>query len=73
MSQPDELYLVSLNDGSDTPITEVNKQLLQQIKMGKVEKKWIKTTDGKDMLVWYIFPPDFDPSKKYPALLYCEG
>lgn len=73
MSQPDELYLVSPDNGSDTPVTEVNKQLLQQIKMGKVEKKWIKTTDGKDMLVWYIFPPDFDPSKKYPTLLYCEG
>jgi len=43
------------------------------LKMGKVEKRWMRTTDGKDMLVWLIFPPDFDPQKKYPALLYCEG
>ncbi len=73
MSHPDELYLVSIENGSDTPITSVNKQILDQLKMGKVEKKWIKTTDGKDMLVWYIFPPNFDPSKKYPTLLWCEG
>jgi dipeptidyl aminopeptidase/acylaminoacyl peptidase len=41
--------------------------------MGKVEKNWIKTTDGKQELVWVIYPPDFDATKKYPALLYCQG
>jgi dipeptidyl aminopeptidase/acylaminoacyl peptidase len=41
--------------------------------MGKIEKRWIKTTDGKDMLTWVIYPPDFDPAKKYPTLLYCQG
>lgn len=73
MSHPDELYLVSPDNGSDIPITSVNIQILDQLKMGKVEKKWVKTTDGKDMLVWYIFPPNFNPSKKYPTLLWCEG
>jgi len=46
---------------------------MSQLTMGKVEKRWMKTTDGKQMLVWMIFPPDFDPQKKYPTLLYCEG
>ena len=73
MSHPDELYLVSLDNGTDEPITTVTKPVMDQLKMGKVEKRWVKTTDGKDMLVWLIFPPDFDPSKKYPALLYCQG
>ena len=41
--------------------------------MGKVEKRWVRTTDGKQMLTWVILPPDFDPAQKYPTLLYCEG
>ena len=41
--------------------------------MGKVESRWIKTTDNKQMLTWVIYPPHFDPNKKYPAILYCEG
>jgi dipeptidyl aminopeptidase/acylaminoacyl peptidase len=73
MSQPDELYLVSLSTGNDEPITSVTKPIMDQLKMGKVEERWMKTTDGKDMHVWMIFPPDFDPQKKYPTLLYCEG
>jgi dipeptidyl aminopeptidase/acylaminoacyl peptidase len=73
MLQPDELYLVSVETGKDTPVTTVTKPIMDQLEMGKVEKRWVKTTDDKDMLVWYIFPPDFDPSKKYPALLYCQG
>ncbi len=50
-----------------------NKALLSEIKMGAVKKRMVKTTDGKDMLVWVIYPPDFDPAKKYPTLLYCQG
>ena len=41
--------------------------------MGKVEARWMKTTDGKQMLTWVIYPPQFDPNKKYPTLLFCEG
>ena len=33
----------------------------------------VPTTDGKEMCTWVILPPDFDPNKKYPALLYCQG
>ncbi len=50
-----------------------NKEMLSKIKMGEVKKRMVKTTDGKDMLVWVIYPPDFDPAKKYPTLLYCQG
>jgi dipeptidyl aminopeptidase/acylaminoacyl peptidase len=73
MSYPDELYLVNLTTGNDMAVTEINKPILDQIEMGRVEERWVKTTDGKDMLVWVIYPPDFDASKKYPALLYCQG
>ncbi|MCH8331232.1 MAG: S9 family peptidase [Bacteroidetes bacterium] len=73
MSQAAENYSISIKNGSGKQLTFVNKKHYENIQMGKVEKRMVKTTDGKDMLVWVIFPPDFDPSKKYPALLYCQG
>ena len=73
MSQPHEIYAVDIASGKGTNISNVNKPLLSQLTMGKVEKRWIKTTDRKDMLVWVIYPPHFNPNKKYPTLLYCQG
>ena len=73
MSKPTEIYKVDPATGKDEELSFVNKSLLDQLTMGKVESRWIKTTDNKDMLVWMIYPPHFDPNKKYPALLYCEG
>ncbi len=73
MSQPAELFLVDIYTGNDEPLTAINKGILDQLTMGKVEKRWIKTTDNKDMLTWVIYPPHFDPAKKYPAILYCQG
>ena len=54
-------------------ITHENENIYAQITRGEVVPRWQKTTDGKDMLTWIIYPPHFDPSKKYPTLLYCEG
>ena len=73
ISMATELFEVDLNSGAMTQISEVNKPIYDNIKMGKVEKRWVKTTDGKQMLVWVILPPDFDANKKYPTLLYCQG
>lgn len=73
MSKPAEIYKVDPKTGKDEELSFINKNLLSQLEMGKVEQRWVKTTDGKDMLVWMIYPPHFDPNKKYPAILYCEG
>ena len=73
MSRPTEIYLVNPADGTDEEISFENKELLAQLSMGKVESRWIATTDKRQMLVWVIYPPHFDPAKKYPALLYCQG
>jgi dipeptidyl aminopeptidase/acylaminoacyl peptidase len=73
MSQPAELYLVDQTTGKDEALTSVNKGILDQLTMGKVEKRWMETTDGKQMAVWVIYPPHFDPNKKYPTLLYNQG
>ena len=68
-----ELYEVNLADGGLTLLTNINSHVYDNVKMGEVQKRWVKTTDGKEMLTWVILPPDFDPAKKYPTLLYCEG
>lgn len=73
MSSPTELYKINLSNGEAEQLTFVNRELLTTIKMGEVKRKMVKTTDNKEMNVWMIYPPDFDPSKKYPTLLYCQG
>lgn len=73
ISSPTELFLVDLGTRKATPFTHVNKEILDKTALGKVEKRMVKTTDNKDMLVWVIYPPDFDASKTYPTLLYCQG
>ena len=73
MSHPTELFSVDPATGAATQITTVNDKIFAQLTMGDVKERWVKTTDGKDMLVWVIYPPHFDANKQYPALLYCEG
>jgi len=73
MSDPADLYRLEGPAARESRQTEVNNEVLSGIKKGKVEKRMVKTTDQQDMLVWVIYPPDFDPAKKYPALLYCQG
>ncbi len=74
MAEADEIYAFSPANGKQlTQLTTENKHIYDQIERGKVEPRWMKTTDGKDMLTWVIYPPHFDPSKKYPTLLFCEG
>ncbi|HQW02201.1 MAG TPA: S9 family peptidase [Saprospiraceae bacterium] len=73
MNHAAELYTVNLEDGKMAQLTHVNDEAYKKISMVKTERKWVKTTDGKNMLVWVIYPPDFDPAKKYPTLLYCQG
>jgi dipeptidyl aminopeptidase/acylaminoacyl peptidase len=68
-----ELYSVDVTTGSMMQITHVNDALYAGIGRCKTERRSVKTVDGKDMLVWVLYPPNFDPAKKYPALLYCEG
>ncbi len=73
MSMPAEVFAVNPVDGTAVNISNINAPLLAKLTMGHVEKRWIKTTDNKEMLTWIIYPPHFDPAKKYPTLLYCQG
>jgi dipeptidyl aminopeptidase/acylaminoacyl peptidase len=73
MNHAAELFSVDITDGSMAQLTHVNDEVFNSVGMCKTERKWVTTTDGKKMLVWVIYPPDFDPTKKYPTLLYCQG
>lgn len=78
MKMADELYVVDKARRNEAyaqvrQITRENQQLYDQMDLGDVKARWMKTTDGKDMLTWVIYPPQFDPNKKYPTLLFCEG
>ena len=73
MTKPQEIYSVDPATGKATELSFENKHLLEQLTMPTVEKRWITTTDNKEMLTWVIYPPHFDKTKKYPTLLYCEG
>jgi len=73
MNHAAELYSVDIASGAMKQLTHVNDATYATLSMGKTERRIIKTTDGKDMLVWVIYPPNFDVNKKYPALLYCQG
>ena len=68
-----DLFSVNLKNGEMQQVTEVNKDNYAQITPGKSELKMVKTSDGKEMGVWFHYPPNFDPDKKYPTLLYCQG
>ena len=71
ITYPNEIYIVE--KGSEKQISNVNTELLAKLSPVKVEKHMVPTTDGKEMLTWVILPPNFDSSKKYPAILYCQG
>ena len=75
MQHPAEIYHYTVNDTNQqgTQLTQINTEVLSLIKMGRTEPYWIPTVDGKEMLVWLIYPYDYDSTKTYPALLFCEG
>ncbi len=68
-----ELFSVNLKNGEMKQVTDANKDAYAKLAQGKSELKMVKTSDGKEMGVWFHYPPNFDPNKKYPTLVYCQG
>lgn len=73
MNHANEIYTINLQNNQLTQLTKVNNDKYNAIQLSKTEKRYVTTTDGKKMLVWVIYPPNFDAQKKYPTLLYCQG
>ena len=68
-----EIYLVDVRRGLAQKLSHENDHIFAQMPNVRVEARAVKTSDGKDMLTWVMFPPNFDESRKYPVLLFCEG
>ncbi len=73
MNHAAELYTVNLTNGQMTQLTHVNDVVYSKLAMSNVEKRIMTTVDNKKMVVWVIYPPGFDPAKRYPTLLFCAG
>jgi dipeptidyl aminopeptidase/acylaminoacyl peptidase len=68
-----EIFRVDPATGRATQLTHTNQNIYDHIKVPRYEARWVKTTDNKDMLVWVVYPPNFDPGSQYPAILFCGG
>lgn len=77
MLRPNEIYRIGPKTKKgvkeDVALTDINGNIFAQLTMPTIEAKKVPTTDGKEMLTWVIYPPKFDASHKYPAILYCQG
>ena len=73
MNHAKELYSYDLKKNTWLQLTKVNDDTYKKLALPTYEKRYVTTTDGKKMLVWVILPPNFDKTKKYPTLLYCQG
>lgn len=73
MTYPTELYKVDLKSGKASTITTEAKPTMSRLGDMTCEARWMKTTDGGNMLTWVLYPPHFDKTKQYPSLLYCQG
>ena len=73
MNHAAEIYSYNLKKKTWLQLTKVNDEAYSKLSLPKYERRYVNTTDGKKMLVWVILPPNFDKTKKYPTLLYCQG
>ncbi len=73
MNHAADIFSFDLKEKNFKQLTDINKDLYASVDLPKVEKRYVTTTDGQQMLVWVILPPNFDASKKYPTLLYAQG
>jgi dipeptidyl aminopeptidase/acylaminoacyl peptidase len=73
MNHAAEIFSYNLKKKSWKQLSNVNTATYNSLALSKTEKRYVTTTDGKKMLVWVILPPNFDATKKYPTLLFCQG
>ena len=75
MDFPTEFVAVKYSDNGVeyTPVTKENEHILSQLAEHETEARWLKTVDGKDMLTWVLYPPQFDSTKVYPGITICLG
>ena len=72
-TEPLDIFSMDIASGKISQITNINKELFANVKKVSVEERWFKATDGKPVHAWIVYPPDFDSTKKYPVITYCQG
>ena len=73
MNHAAEIYSYHLKKKTWLQLTKINDETYSKLSLSQTERRYVTTTDGKKMLVWIVLPPNFDSSKKYPTILYCQG
>ena len=73
MNHAAEIFEIDIAGGNMKQISHINDEFYNKIRTGKIERRYFNATDGEKLMSWIIFPPDFDSTKKYPTLLYCQG
>lgn len=73
MNRPAEVFSMDIKSKKIQQLTNVNDDMFKNIKEAKIETRWVNSTDGKKVHCWVVYPPDFNPSKKYPVITYCQG
>lgn len=73
MIEPADIFSIDIKNEMQTRLTTINEEILKEVASIQVQERWITTSDNKKMLVWVILPPNFQPTKRYPAVLYCQG
>ena len=73
MERPNELAVLELKTAQSNTLSHINDDIFAKLQLPKVEERWVQATDGEKIHNWVIYPPNFDPNKKYPLLTYCQG
>lgn len=72
-SAPSEMVSVNLANGAASPISRLNDEALAAAALGRVESVTYTGARDADIQMWVVYPPGFDPSRKYPLLLLLHG
>jgi dipeptidyl aminopeptidase/acylaminoacyl peptidase len=73
MTRPRELAVLDLESGEATTISHLNDEIYANLQLPTIEERWVEATDGEKIHSWVIYPPGFDPARKYPLITYCQG
>ena len=73
MLRPHELAVLNRGSKSTKPVTGINDKIYADLELPTIKERWVRSSDGELVHNWVIYPPGFDPEKKWPMLTYCQG
>src|SRR5262249_38146234 len=70
---PAQVHAMKATDAKPRRIESFNKKLVENWDLGKVKEVYFKGADDRDVQMWIVFPPGFDPKKKWPLVQMVHG